>query len=545
MKTFPSRILVCLLALCAASLPAASGVTVDEWLALASAGDVAALGSALDRAPELLEAADADGVPALGRATANGHLDAVRFLLKRGADPNPPMKYGLLKSAMFLDVYEERGELFRLLVENGTEVNPARGITPLIQAVMLNRARHARFLLENGADPAVVLTRDDGLRRTALDMAQSEELRALLTAHGGLPAAAIPVPEVEMHPDPAPVRETPARRVGKWVVLILAAAFGLFWFSPAFVRRRRDPGSLEPERNAAKGSARVQLGCLFYFLGAVLLGTAWLRVWGNDVGAVAVAVAGVLAIGMGLRMAKKGRALRSTSATEAVEKDRRPPILFLRAFNLDDQDPGVEQSLVFALKQAGPVIAIGKPGESVALPGAHRDYVSDDDWQDQVLGMIDGCRFTAWVYGSTEGLKWEIRNLVKTLPPEKIVIVLPWWDVPVEKRADLWREARATLDEVLPMQLPEECGAALFVRFGPDWTPALVSAEKRSLAYRIATLDIHNPLTDGALALLKGFGADVDRRGANALYNFIAVLGWIILGVLAVLLYGLVVTFSR
>ena len=348
-----------------------------------------------------------------------------------------------------------------------------------------------------------------------------------------------------MHPDPAPVRETPARRVGKWVVLILAAAFGLFWFSPAFLRRRRDPGSLEPERNAAKGSARVQLGCLFYFLGAVLLGTAWLRVWGNDVGAVAVAVAGVLAIGMGLRMAKKGRALRSTSATEAVEKDRRPPILFLRAFNLDDQDPGVEQSLVFALKQAGPVIAIGKPGESVALPGAHRDYVSDDDWQDQVLGMIDGCRFTAWVYGSTEGLKWEIRNLVKTLPPEKIVIVLPWWDVPAKKRADLWREARATLDEVLPMQLSEECGAALFVRFGPDWTPALVSAEKRSLAYRIATLDIHNPLTDGALALLKGFGADVDRRGANALYNFIAVLGWIILGVLAVLLYGLVVTFSR
>ena len=115
--------------------------------------------------------------------------------------------------------------------------------------------------------------------------------------------------------------------------------FGLFWFSPAPVRRRRDPGSLEPERNAAKGSARFQLGCLFIFLGAVLLGTAWLRVWGTDVGALAVAVAGGLAIWMGLQMVKKGRALRSTSATEAVEKDRRPPVLFLRAFNLDDQAP--------------------------------------------------------------------------------------------------------------------------------------------------------------------------------------------------------------
>ena len=358
-------------------------------------------------------------------------------------------------------------------------------------------------------------------------------------------ATAGDVAELSSALNPAQVPESTALGLGQWVLLILVAAFGLFWFSPALVRRRRDLGSLEPERNAAKGAARSQLGYLFLVIGAVLLGTAWLRVWGTDVGALAVAVAGGLAIWMGLPMVKKGRALRSTSATEAVSKDRRPPVLFLRAFNLDDQAPEVERSLVFALKQAGPVIAIGKPGESVALPGAHRDYVSDDDWQDKVLGMIDSCRFTVWVYGSTEGLKWEIRNLVKILPPEKIVIVLPWWDVPLNKRADLWREARTTLDEVLPMELPQECGAALFVRFDPDWTPVLVSAEKRSLAYRMATLDIHNPLTDGALALLKDFGADVDHRGADALYIFIAVLGWIILGVLALLFYGLVVVFSR
>ena len=90
MRMLISRILVCFLSLCAASLPAASGVTVDEWLALASAGDVTALGSALDRAPELLDAADSDGVPALGRATANGHLDAVRFLLERARTPTRP-----------------------------------------------------------------------------------------------------------------------------------------------------------------------------------------------------------------------------------------------------------------------------------------------------------------------------------------------------------------------------------------------------------------------------------------------------------------------
>ena len=102
------------------------------------------------------------------------------------------------------------------------------------------------------------------------------------------------------------------------------------------------------------------------------------------------------------------RANRMDTADGEVQakEDRRAPVLYLRAFRTDERY-GVwwwlklhlmghvllerttqEEAVTGFLRRIGPVIALGRPGESLPPLGATRIYVPNAEWQSRVLRLF-------------------------------------------------------------------------------------------------------------------------------------------------------------
>ncbi len=97
----------------------------------------------------------------------------------------------------------------------------------------------------------------------------------------------------------------------------------------------------------------------------------------------------------------------------------------LRTFADDSGlSPVHERALVESLSSFGPVIAIGRPGESLQTLGAARVYVGDD-WQEQIRQWIEIIAVVVMRIGESEGLRWEIETVARTCKPTKVVLQVP------------------------------------------------------------------------------------------------------------------------
>ncbi|MBV9672199.1 MAG: hypothetical protein JO076_05160 [Verrucomicrobia bacterium] len=155
---------------------------------------------------------------------------------------------------------------------------------------------------------------------------------------------------------------------------------------------------------------------------------------------------------MTLRGAKHIRSLAGRasllSAEEALREDQRPPVLFLRDFKNDQVslksagipahvrlfDPAAEQANLEEVLQTclniGPVIAIGRPEHLLLHPvrppiGASRKCVQDERWQEVVLSLMDVASLIVVGVSESEGVSWEIEQLVNRGHCEKSVFVIP------------------------------------------------------------------------------------------------------------------------
>ena len=133
------------------------------------------------------------------------------------------------------------------------------------------------------------------------------------------------------------------------------------------------------------------------------------------------------------------------SADEALRRDPRAPVLYLRAFTDDGlmavrghhwQDrvfgraagaltlTSPEQELAFILQRVGPVVAIGKPGERLPELGAARVYVSHDSWQQTVLEMLERSSLVLARVGASPGVLWELDRVLSLTQRSKVVLLI-------------------------------------------------------------------------------------------------------------------------
>jgi hypothetical protein len=219
---------------------------------------------------------------------------------------------------------------------------------------------------------------------------------------------------------------------------------------------------------------KIAGGCLFVWGSCVILfvlpsgagilppGGGWRAVVDAGIkGALAAGLGSILAI-CGISLYNRGRKM-SVSPIREVGDNPRPPVLYLRSFRedvvtaqatskwiagLEFWTPTTqEEQVVHVLDVAGPVWAVGKPGEILPELGAARLHFSEDEWRDQVSALMKRSVLTVIRVGTSEGLLWEIETAVGQNRPQHILLLIPF----AEKEYELFSQKTGHL---FPCGLP-------------------------------------------------------------------------------------------
>jgi hypothetical protein len=229
------------------------------------------------------------------------------------------------------------------------------------------------------------------------------------------------------------------------------------------------------------------------------------------------------------------------SGVAILRDDKRKPVLYLRSFSTDvwlwdswrdllvtvftGMRDTAERSLSRAVRDIGPLVAIGKPGDHIPPLGAARLYVDHDRWQDVVKTLAAEAGLVILRIGRTEGFWWELGHLVVTADPCRVLIFLPPRD-----RRELYPEFRTKAADVMPHPLPADPGRTLFLGFRQDWEPYLVDPDGPSGQARFRRWVLHAylaPAAGEALQKVMGsLGQTIRRLSLSARERVIA-FGWV------------------
>jgi hypothetical protein len=167
--------------------------------------------------------------------------------------------------------------------------------------------------------------------------------------------------------------------------------------------------------------------------------------WLGLLGCVLVLGAGAFAFGLGRRLVLTGKQHTATIIEPSDPVATTGHVLYLRSFS-DDRLRGTlptewqgggtsvesaflvsgrtqEEILARRFRRFGPLVAIGCP-KALPLPGAARAYVTDSEWQRTVTGLIEGAHMVLLSAGVTAGTVWEFTEVLRILPPERLVLLV-------------------------------------------------------------------------------------------------------------------------
>jgi hypothetical protein len=197
--------------------------------------------------------------------------------------------------------------------------------------------------------------------------------------------------------------------------------------------------------------------------------------------------------------------MAAVSLNEAMKRDMRQPILLLRSFQ-DDLTPiarklpftnfqptffyahawTLEEVVEKTLRNYGPIIAIGKPGEKLPPAGASREYVANEEWQDRVKDFISEALLVVVIAGKSSGLDWEYQQLALLSFWKKLVILFP----PVDERElqERWSHFQKITVGKSECEKQKEVSKALLATFDENGTPRFVTCKWRDdeECYRLA-----------------------------------------------------------
>jgi len=216
-------------------------------------------------------------------------------------------------------------------------------------------------------------------------------------------------------------------------VVVQLLAVRLLW--------QHSAGDIPQTAHAMTGETKAELatpssGSALKWTGVAVIiagGLVYVALGGVDENPVALLgallmVPGALLYFRGRQYAAKARAVSPASPVHDYSKSE---VLYLRSFRADVSTTGKilfagfttdEEQLADVLRPFGELIAIGRPGEALPVPGAARMYATDSEWRDLVLQRMRSATLVVIRAGTGAGLLWEFGQAASTLRPERVVV---------------------------------------------------------------------------------------------------------------------------
>jgi hypothetical protein len=202
----------------------------------------------------------------------------------------------------------------------------------------------------------------------------------------------------------------------------------------------------------------------FTILGVIFLRSTTKLPPGYEQDVALFLIVGIVSFSLGIFLWGVSKRVKAISATAVLQIDKRPPVLYLRSFRDEKksslrQNSAVlqyitlmgsvlpqnlnteEEQLAILLKNIGPAICLGKPGDLLPRPGIHREYVPSESWQQKVIEFISTAQLVIIRANETEGLRWEIDFLWKHAKRTKLIFLLP----DKQKNADSFNRLLSTI----------------------------------------------------------------------------------------------------
>jgi len=215
---------------------------------------------------------------------------------------------------------------------------------------------------------------------------------------------------------------TPSRRtIRAGAYFVASGVFALIALSPAIIEVGGAFVSLPTARVQLVDMVRRPLWQIALMLGLIV-----------SSGYVAIALYG------------RAKRLGAMTVREVRQSDPRPPVLLLRSFGEDVTSLArttdawgwmraqvwnnlwtLEETIEHLLRCYGPVIAIGRPGETLPPAGAAREYIANDAWRERVAEYIADARMIIVVLGTSAGLEYEYATLRRLGALSKVIVVFP------------------------------------------------------------------------------------------------------------------------
>jgi hypothetical protein len=238
------------------------------------------------------------------------------------------------------------------------------------------------------------------------------------------------------------------------------------------------------------------------------LGAAGAHGLGRGLGVVAVLLIPVWA--GALRWHRFARRLSSHGALDLLLHGRGPFFLYLRPFVADRENPTTqemfehavtgrrdvgEEDLARMLRRTGPLLALGRPGETLPPLGARRFYVTPapadresetKTWRAVITALARQARLVILRPGVSEGVHWEYGLCLDRVPRNQLVVRIA---------PDDWEGYYGLADFFrlrLGIDLPRHPGE--YVVFGSDRTPVTGNSLGRLLD-RVGDERIQPPLS--------------------------------------------------
>jgi hypothetical protein len=219
------------------------------------------------------------------------------------------------------------------------------------------------------------------------------------------------------------------------------------------------------------------------FAGGVLVISGFLLAFLNPIFAIIPLYVAYLL----LRRGKKHSVERGESV---LKDDSRPPVVYLRSFKDEELESSVlyrfknlassdktwlaatvpnngiqeQDALGYVFRKIGPYIALGRPGEQLPELGSSKLYASNNEWQDAIRAFFNKSRLVVFRAGITDSLKWELAEIVHTVSPRKVLMIMP-------VREGDYLSFIQWANSIMPTRFPKDFPSSRLVKFDDAWIP--------------------------------------------------------------------------